>query len=176
MNNEKQGLIHKIKDRWISARDNFDRNFKQRDRNYVTLEMRKRGDYAGKFSSQRGIWQNGLDHLVMSFPVVPRALRSNTATSLATDIKLVHEASTEHPVKRNAVEIVKAIYKYEENRLWTESLEVAHADLAQLGGFSAVKVCDDDEGEKIFLFVRATALVLDAFKSLVERMLVDLFL
>lgn len=145
MSEEKKGLIEKLKFRWDSAKQSFDRAFEQRDRNYVTLEMRNRGDYAGKFSIAKKTWRHGLQTAVVSFPVISRALRSNTSTSVSTDIKLNHQASTEHPAKRNAVEIIKSIYAFEEPRLWTEELEIAHAHLAQLGGFSVLEISDDEK-------------------------------
>lgn len=146
MANER-GLREKIIDRWISSRKSFDRNFEQRDRDFVTLEMRRRGDYAGKFSAKEKVWRPGIASAVASYPVIARAMRSNTATSVATDIKLNFEPSTHNPAKRNAVELLKSIYLYEEQRLWTESLETAHADLGQLGGFSALRIFLDEEAK-----------------------------
>lgn len=143
-------LKEKIKNRWQTARKSFDRDFEQRVRDFVTLEMRRRGDYAGRFSVNEKTWRPGISSAVVSYPVIARSLRANTATSISTDIPLTFEPSTQHPAKRAAVELVKAIYKYESDRLWDEALESKHADLGQLGGFTAFKLALEEDTDESF--------------------------
>lgn len=112
---------------------------------YVTLAKRNRGDYFGAISQRvRNAWNGRLGKGLVTYPVVPRAMRSKTATAISTDIRLDFKSPVPDPEKEAAVQSAENIYLFLENLYWTEQLETSIAQLGMLGGFMGIRAEIED--------------------------------
>jgi hypothetical protein len=105
----------------------FDEDNEERIRQAVTLEYRDRGNYFGVFNfdkRRRMEWVGQLGKGLVSYPVIPRAIRAKSATSLATEIRLSVEANRRLPEIEASRTIGESIYERIERELWTEDFEI----------------------------------------------------
>jgi hypothetical protein len=146
-NNSFPAMFNARAELWRSA---YDESHHQRVADYVTIAKRNRGDYFGSISSRvRLAWNGRLGKGLVTYPVIPRAIRSKTATAISTDIRLDFKPSVPLPEKEAGVQSAENIYGFIENLYWTERLETAIAQLGQFGGFMGVKAEVDDQGPHV---------------------------
>src|SRR5687768_12200397 len=90
-NNSFPAMFKARKDMWRSS---FDDAHYGRIEDFVVLAMRNKGAYFGAFSQRvKGQWNGRLGKGLVTYPVIPRAIRSKTATAISTDIRLDFKAS-----------------------------------------------------------------------------------
>lgn len=139
-----------INARFQGWKKNFDDNHFGRVEDYYTLAMRNKGQYFGAMSTKvRGKWNGRLGKGLVTFPVVPRAIRSKTATAISTDIRLDFKSSVPLPEKEAGVQMAENIYQFLEGLYWTEPLEISIAQLGMFGGFMGVRAEIDDDGPQV---------------------------
>lgn len=113
---------------------------------YVTLAKRNDGDYMGvPRSGNSNAWLPILNKGFFTYPVVPRSIRSKTATAVSTDIQLDISSAIKTPEKKAGAELAQNLYRYEEERHWTERVETMIAMLGQIGRFCAILTEKDGE-------------------------------
>lgn len=106
----------------------------------VTLTQRKRGDYFG-FASRKGsrsFWNSFDGKGMATYPIVERAIKSKTATSVATEIKLNLEAWRKLPEKEAGVEVASSISNFVCAKLWTKDFEAIISELPQINRYCGI--------------------------------------
>jgi hypothetical protein len=135
-----------IRARNFDKKKAYDDSHWQHIADYVTMCKRNDGDYLGVMrSDRRNYWNNVKSKAFVTYPVIMRALRSKTATSLATDIGLDIQPVLKLPEKKAGAELAMNVYKYSEENDWTERLETLLAMLGQIGKFAAILTEMDSE-------------------------------
>lgn len=135
-------MFHARTEGWKKA---YDESHYPRTDYFVTLAKRNKGDYFGAMSQKRRhVWNGRLGKGLVTYPVVPRAIRSKTATAISTDIRLDFKSAVPDPEKEAGVQSAENIYAFLENLYWTEQLEMNIAQLAMFGGFMGVRAEIED--------------------------------
>ena len=114
---------------------------------FITMSKRNSGDYMGVMrQNRRNNWLGVLNKGFVTYPVIPRSIRSKTATAVSTDVGLEITSTLQTPEKKAGAELAKNIYLYEEERGWTERVETLIALHGQLGKFAAILTETDENG------------------------------
>lgn len=112
----------------------YDADNEPRIRQAVTMEKRWRGDYFGTFNNRRNYrfeYVGQLGKGLVTFPVVPRAIRSKTSTSLATEVKIDCQPARNLPEIEAGADLAQNIIKRFESVVWDEDFELHSAHLRQ---------------------------------------------
>ncbi len=129
-----------IRQRTSGWAEDYDANNRTRIAEGVTMTMRKRGDNFGYFHQTRAksLWQSIFGKSLVTYPVIERAIRSKTATSVSTRIRITVEPVIKTPEKEAAAEICNSIFKFFDSNLWTNRTEAVISELCQLMRFCFV--------------------------------------
>ncbi|GEM_PF-5635804 len=120
-------------------------------KNLVTLIKRYRGDHFGSFSTRTDElqWLEVPSRGLQSWPVVPRAVRSNSANWLNAKIQLTVEPNTSDAEKEAGVNVAQSIYDYCHEKDWTEVFEERMSEIAQLQGTYGIQTYIDTKSYKL---------------------------
>lgn len=115
-------------------KETYDADNEERIRQAVGLEMRNRGNYFGTFNnlkSRRLEYVGSLGKGLVTYPVVPRALRSKSATMIATKVLIDLKPARQLPEIEAGVDIATSIVKRAETNITDEDFEINTAHLRQ---------------------------------------------
>lgn len=102
-------------------------------RESVTMVKRYRGDYYGFFNpSNRSLdWTDIRGKNLLTYPVIPRAIKASTATFVSTDIQITIEPSRNIPELEAGAELAQNVWDSLKSELYTETVDSTCAHLAQ---------------------------------------------
>lgn len=123
---------------WI---EEYDQSNRARIGEAITLTMRKRGDYFGRFYNRSTIssqWRPFTGKGMVTYPIIERTIRSKTATAVATKVQTEIEAVRNVPEKQAAADLARNIIRYCRESHWTKQLEANIAEFGQLHRFSFI--------------------------------------
>jgi hypothetical protein len=126
----------------------YDADNDERVRQAVTTEFRYRGDYFGTFNTLKTRnmeYVGGLGKGLVTFPVVPRAIRSKTATMLATSVKIELKPARELPEIEAGVDLATNILARAETNIFDEDFEINTAHLRQTQRLCYVRIFNNQK-------------------------------
>jgi DNA-directed RNA polymerase subunit RPC12/RpoP len=114
--------------------DAYDADNEPRLRQAVTMEYRWRGNYFGTFNNNKNYrleWVGKLGKGLVTYPVIPRAIRSKMSTSLATEVKIDCHPARNLPEIEAGAELAQNLAKRFDERIWDEDFEINSCHLRQ---------------------------------------------
>jgi hypothetical protein len=142
MEEKNKTFIGMLRERTSSLAEQYDADNRLRVADLVTMTNRMRGDHFSfflRYKDGRSAWKRHDSTGYVTFPVIPRSVKSKSATTALTKIQLDFIPVKQTPEKQAAAQIAKNIFEFLFDQSWSRKKDLSVAELCQLGRFCFIQ-------------------------------------